>query len=109
MGKVKTHIEVCETSVPMRSYEEPELRAYIEGGSPFDKAGAYGIQDEAFRPVDLDAMRGCYANVMGLPLCHLGRAIKRLGYPPVVDIPQACMSHTGYDCDVYPLIEKGEL
>lgn len=102
-------IEVCETSVPMREYDEHELQTYIEGGSPFDKAGAYGIQDASFRPVDLDEMRGCYANVMGLPLCHLKRAFVRLGTTPPIDIPQACMRHTGYDCDVYPLIEKGEL
>lgn len=108
-GEGQTQIEVCETSVPMREYEAHELRAYIEGGSPFDKAGAYGIQDAAFRPVDLGAMSGCYANVMGLPLCHLSRALGRLGTTPPVDIPQACMRHTGYDCDVYPLIEKGEL
>lgn len=101
--------EVCETSVPMRAYSDAEIRRYIAGGSPFDKAGAYGIQDATFNPAEMTKMSGCYSNVMGLPICHLARAMRSLGYPSPVDIPHACMRHTGYDCDVYLLVEKGEL
>jgi MAF protein len=102
-------IEVCETAVPMRDYSDQEQAAYIAGGSPFDKAGAYGIQDQDFSPVEVGAMHGCYANVMGLPLCHLVRAMRKFGQEPPVDVPAACQRYTGYDCDVYNAILEGEL
>jgi septum formation protein len=102
-------VEVCETDVPMREYSTEEQVRYIAGGSPFDKAGAYGIQDDDFEPVDLKAMSGCFANVMGLPLCHLVRAMQQMGFEPAADIPESCQLHTGYDCDVYEAILEGEL
>jgi predicted house-cleaning NTP pyrophosphatase (Maf/HAM1 superfamily) len=88
----------------MRRYSPGEAAAYVAGGSPLDKAGAYGIQDDGFRPVALEHLHGCYANVMGLPLCHLARALRRLGHPSPRDVPAACRSHTGYDCPVYESI-----
>jgi MAF protein len=97
-------METCVTDVPMRPYSPGEAAAYVAGGSPFDKAGAYGIQDDAFRPVALERLHGCYANVMGLPLCHLTRALRRLGHPPTGDVPAACRAHTGYECPVYESI-----
>jgi len=54
----------------------------VESGSPFDKAGGYGIQDAGFQPVDIKALEGCFANVMGLPLCHLTRGMRALGNEP---------------------------
>ena len=68
---------VCETLVHMRNYSDDELRAYIASQSPFDKAGAYAIQDETFRPVA--RIVGCYLNVMGLPLCEVIRGLQALG------------------------------
>ena len=94
-------IDVCETAVPMRPYALKELRAYVSSGRAFDKAGGYGIQDEDFRPVDSHRMRGCFANVMGLPLCHLVRAMRSLGYQAPNDVPEACEAYTGYACPVY--------
>jgi septum formation protein len=94
-------IEVCATSVPMREYSTEELRAYVASGRVFDKAGGYGIQDEGFHPVELDRLDGCFANVMGLPLCHLVRAARRRGVEPPVDVPTACQAYTGYTCPVY--------
>jgi MAF protein len=96
--------DVCATDVPMRCYTEAQVEAYLESGSPMDKAGAYGIQDDGFDPVDVPQMRGCYANVMGLPLCHAARALTALGVPPSEDVPQACRRHTGYACTVFPQI-----
>lgn len=100
--------EACETTVPMRAYRAEEMRSYVARGAPFDKAGGYGIQDPDFQPVDLQRLEGCYANVMGLPLCHLVRAARRLGYEPPADVPAACMAHLAYDCRVYPSILRGE-
>lgn len=53
----------------MRDYSDGEVEASIARGTPFDKAGAYAIQDPTLRPVA--AISGCYCNVMGLPLWDL--------------------------------------
>ncbi len=97
----KELVEICETIVPMRAYSHEEVHAYIDSERPFDKAGGYGIQDEAFRLVAVERLYGCYANVMGLPLCHLVRALRRLGHDPPQDVPEACQKYTGYTCPVY--------
>ncbi len=99
--------ETCTSSVPMRSYRPAEAAAFVARGEALDKAGAYAIQDPHFRPVDIEHMRDCYANVMGLPLCHLVRAMRRMGAEPPRDVPHACQQHTGYDCPVYAEILDG--
>lgn len=66
--------QVAVTSVIMRDYTDGEIRRYIDSGDPMDKAGAYAIQDLDFGPVA--RIDGCYANVMGLPMCHLYRALR---------------------------------
>jgi septum formation protein len=100
-GNGSVEIEACKTSVPMREYATEELRAYVASGRAFDKAGGYGIQDEDFHPVDVDRLAGCFANVMGLPLCHLVRAARRMGVEPPIDVPAACQAYTSYTCPVY--------
>jgi nucleoside triphosphate pyrophosphatase len=54
------------TRVVMRDYTDAEIEASIARGHPFDKAGAYAIQDDVFRPVE--AYEGCYCNVVGISL-----------------------------------------
>lgn len=49
----------------------------MASGSPMDKAGAYGIQDQA--AVFVRAIEGDYYNVMGLPLCALVQCLRRRG------------------------------
>ena len=100
--------DTCETTVPMRSYDGGELEAYVSSGGHRGKAGAYGIQDHGFRPVEVASMHGCYANVMGLPLCHLVRSMRRLGLDPAADVPEACQAHNAYACDVYSQVLGGE-
>jgi MAF protein len=58
---------LVQTLVQVRRYAPAEAKNYVTSGAPLDKAGAYGIQDASFRPVR--AIRGCYSNVVGLPLC----------------------------------------
>jgi len=99
--------EICRSDVPMRSYSPAEAEANVARGAALDKAGGYGIQDRAFHPVDMQLMRECYANVMGLPLCHLVRAMRRLGLEPLSDVPEACQAHTQYRCPVYTEILEG--
>jgi len=49
----------------------------VADGGGVDRAGAYGIQDEPFRPVA--AIAGCWCNVMGLPLWTAARLLERAG------------------------------
>lgn len=67
----------ARTDVRMRAYTEAEAAAYVATGDALDKAAAYAIQDAAFGPVA--EIRGCYANVMGLPLCLLHRMMHEVG------------------------------
>ncbi len=90
--------DVAVTDVPMRSYSNAEIEAYIASGDPFDKAGGYAIQHAGFRPVHLHS--GCYANIVGLPLCHLVRALRRFGVALPADVPARCQQHHAYECDV---------
>ena len=99
--------ELCITDVMMRNYSEEEMWAYISSGDPMDKAGAYAIQHAGFHPVA--ELSGCYANVMGLPLCHLQRTLSDLAFTPDADIPQTCQEHIGYDCPVFKRILDREV
>ena len=65
--------------VAMRDFSDEEMEASIATGTPLDKAGAYAIQDEVFRPGRL--VQGCYTNVVGLPLCRLTEMLDELGCP----------------------------
>jgi septum formation protein len=98
--------EVCTTTVPMRAYGDTEIDEYVRSGDAFDKAGAYAIQHEGFRPVE--GLGGCYASVMGLPLCHLLRLLSRLEVEPQSDLPSRCQTHLLYDCPVSQAILRGE-
>lgn len=93
---------LAETEVTMRAYTEAEIAAYVASGDPLDKAGAYAIQHDGFHPVD--ELRGCYASVMGLPLCHLVRCLSAFGVEPSTDVPSACRAHTGCRCRFYPRV-----
>ena len=91
--------EHCSTTVVLRSFSEPELQRYIASGDPMDKAGAYAIQNAEFRPAS--NIGGCLANVIGLPLCHLTRALRRAGAHVAADVPRACQAHLQYSCPVH--------
>jgi hypothetical protein len=90
----------------MRAYSDDEITAYIETGDPLDKAGAYAIQHPDFRPVE--SMHGCYASVMGLPMCHVTRALHALDIPPLANVPTACRKLLNYECPVSGAILRGE-
>lgn len=108
MQSERVFVDTCETEVPMRSYSLKALEAYIDSGSPLDKAGAYGIQDDSFNPVDEARMEGCYANVMGLPLCHLMRSMREMDIQPPEALPEKCQAYTGYECTIFPTILRWE-
>jgi MAF protein len=97
--------DLAETTVPMRDYSDAEIEAYIQTGDPFDKAGAYAIQHPEFKPVE--HLEGCYANVVGLPLCHLARGLAEFGLQPQSNLPQACQNRLNFDCPVHQKILRG--
>ena len=90
------------TDVPMRNYSDEEIRAYVATGDPLDKAGAYAIQPAQFSPVA--SMEGCYASVMGLPLCHVVRMMRKMGIEPNANVPANCQSLLEYECPVFESI-----
>ena len=63
----KRIVDYEKTRVTFRKLLPEEIRDYIKTGSPMDKAGAYGIQDD-FGAVFIEKINGCYYNVVGLPL-----------------------------------------
>lgn len=103
----QTITELAATDVPMREYSQAEVDAYIASGDPFDKAGGYAIQHSEFSPVN--NLAGCYANVVGLPLCHLTRAAQKMGLIPHEDIAAACQHMLAYDCKIYQKVQRGVL
>ena len=60
------HFSVC-TDVTFKELSDGEIQHYVEVYKPFDKAGAYGIQ-EWIGYVGITGIRGSYYNVMGLPV-----------------------------------------
>ncbi len=65
------------TRVYFKHLREEEIAAYIATGCPFDKAGAYAIQGGAAHMVE--KIDGSYTNVVGLPLCEVVEALRRIG------------------------------
>ncbi len=100
--------DVCATRVWMRNYTDQEIEDYIASGDPFDKAGAYAVQNLDFQPVD--QIEGCYCCVVGLPLCLVVRAMARYGLTPPHNLTASCPTHLEMDtpCLVYQAILRGE-
>lgn len=65
------------TLVTFRSLSLEEIRAYVASGSPLDKAGGYGIQDDC-GAVFVESIEGCYYTVVGLPVELLYRMLRLL-------------------------------
>lgn len=94
--------DVCSTNVPMRHYSDAEIESYIASGDPMDKAGAYAIQHDGFHPVE--GLMGCFASVMGLPLCHLTVGLWALGATVPEGLPDRCQQLLDYDCPCFDTI-----
>lgn len=90
--------DVCVSAVPIRDFSDEEMQAYISSGDPFDKAGAYAIQHEGFHPVE--NFSGCFANVMGLSLCHLVRLFDQAGIRIENQPAFQCLQSLGFPCSL---------
>lgn len=68
----------CEmTRVRFREITDREIAAYVATGEPMDKAGAYGAQ--GIGALFVSGIEGDFFNVMGLPLCRLGKMLEQQG------------------------------
>ncbi|MDE7426864.1 MAG: Maf family protein [Muribaculaceae bacterium] len=65
------------TTVYFRDLTDEEINLYVENCQPYDKAGAYGIQ-EWIGAVGITHIDGCFYNVMGLPLHRLYECVKKM-------------------------------
>ncbi len=80
IGSGQLRCEVETSDIYTRNYSDEDIEAYIARREPFDKAGAYAVQDDTFDPVI--RVVGCYLNVVGLPLCNLLESLVNLGAEP---------------------------
>ena len=116
----RLYADLCVANVPMRVYSDAEIARYVASRDPLDKAGAYAIQNPDFHPAT--DFNGCYACVVGLPLCHLLRTLLKAGFfssaltsvckaglDAPVDVPGACQANLEYLCPVTQKILNGEM
>jgi septum formation protein len=96
--------EIAHTRVFMRNYSDAEMDAYIASGDPFDKAAGYAVQHPTFQPVA--RVDGCFANVMGMPLCRLYHALARHIEMPAPQLE--CISHSETNCSVEKIVLNAE-
>ena len=75
-NKVITDYEITE--VWFKKLTAKEIEEYIKTGEPLDKAGAYGVQRKGALLVEW--VKGCFYNVVGLPLARLLSLLRELGY-----------------------------
>ena len=73
----ETHSLVDATEVEMMSMMDEEIAAYVAGGEPMDKAGAYALQGEG--GVFVTSVHGSPSTVVGLPIHQLPRLLGRVG------------------------------
>ena len=71
------HAETVSTLVHFRTLDADEIRRYVATGEGMDKAGSYAVQGMGSFAVE--RIEGSYANVVGLPVCEVVVALKRLG------------------------------
>lgn len=65
----------CTSEVTFKKLEDSEIEYYIDRYRPYDKAGAYGIQ-EWIGYAGITSINGSYYNIMGLPVQRLYTALK---------------------------------
>lgn len=71
------HSFSCTTNVTFATLSMEEIQHYVQSYKPFDKAGAYGIQ-EWIGFIGVTRLEGSYFNVMGLPIQRLYTELKKL-------------------------------
>jgi septum formation protein len=72
-----TRISHEKTEVKMRELSDEDIETYIRSREPFDKAGGYGVQ--GLGALLVEELRGCYFNVVGLPIVKISKALGEMG------------------------------
>jgi nucleoside triphosphate pyrophosphatase len=104
-SRILTDLSV--TDVLMRDYSDEEIETYVGTGDPLDKAGAYAIQHTRFHAVE--NLEGCFASVMGLPLCRLTHLLEQFDVHPKTDVGVRCQTELQYKCPISNAILRGTL
>lgn len=73
----KQTVDCVRTEVKFRKLTEEEISSYVGTGEPLDKAGSYAIQGRA--GLFVERIKGCYYNVVGLPLARLAEILRDYG------------------------------
>ena len=71
------HLFAEISMVTFRGLEQADISHYIASCPPYDKAGAYGIQD--WSAVFVKGIKGCYDNVVGFPISRFYQELRKLG------------------------------
>jgi septum formation protein len=69
--------KVVQSTVQFKKIDPAEMAWYINSDEPYDKAGGYAAQGKGASFIQ--AIRGSYTNVIGLPLCEVVEELKHLG------------------------------
>lgn len=81
LTSLKKTISFSETTeVTFDHLTDKEIEWYVDNYRPYDKAGAYGIQ-EWIGCIGISEIKGCFYNVMGLPLHSLHKALEKINSP----------------------------
>lgn len=86
--------ESSVTFYPLDDVQEMIIKRYAASGSPLDKAGAYGIQDEG--ALLISGIEGDYYTVVGLPVSRLARELSLFGFVPDL---RACADTGNISCN----------
>ena len=76
-SKEKQYTFSVESKVTFRVFTLEEIEYYVDTYKPYDKAGAYGIQ-EWIGYVGIESVEGSFYNVMGLPTQRLYRVLSEI-------------------------------
>jgi septum formation protein len=76
-GKEKEYKELHKTAVYVKPMNDLEIAEYIANEMPYDKAGAYGIQDSF--ALYIDKIEGNYTTALGLPIQRIYEILKENG------------------------------
>lgn len=80
-GRERADVECTE--VDFAELGDEIIVRYVDTGEPLDKAGAYAIQGKGV--VLIESIRGCYPNVVGLPLAMLSSMLREFGVEPLCE------------------------
>ena len=76
MASRVTKTKVIQSAVQFKPISAEEMEWYISCDEPYDKAGGYAVQGKG--AYFIQAIRGSYTNVIGLPLCEVLEELKKL-------------------------------